>query len=269
MKIDLFSTRFGGPYAWGKQLAQVGNKNSRYEISLHHKAWRLLLSPFFTFANIIHSVIPITFHFWSKPYLLTIKGDFTGENNLWQSWYPKAIKRADLITVPSRFLKERLNLKTALVIPNAINFADFPIRTPAPTVREEMTFLAVSNFWFEEKAQGLVKLFGILNQLYANQRNFELLVVGDGKYLPSLKSQAKNNRFKTTFLGQKNARPYYYQADVLAYYSLHDNMPNVLLEAMAAGLPVLTNAVGAVSEFIDDGQNGFVAATEAEYLLKL
>ncbi|RJO59348.1 glycosyltransferase family 1 protein, partial [Candidatus Parcubacteria bacterium] len=32
---------------------------------------------------------------------------------------------------------------------------------------------------------------------------------------------------------------------------------------------VLTNAVGAVSEFIDDGQNGFVAATEAEYLLKL
>ena len=39
-------------------------------------------------------------------------------------------------------------------------------------------------------------------------------------------------------------------------------MPNVVLEAMAAGLPVITTQVEGVSELIQDGVNGLTVAPE-------
>lgn len=268
MRVDLFTTRFGGPYSWAKQLAEVGNRNRNYKILVHNKTLRLLLSPFYSTANLIHSVIPITFHLWSKPYVLTIKGDYTQEKNIWSRFYPEAIKRADVITVPSNFLKNQLKLQNALVIPNAINFEDFPEQTKIKK-SGKIQMLVVSNFCFEEKARGIIKLFEVLNELHGRQKDFELKIVGEGKFLNELKQKAKKNRFPTAFLGKTLAKPHYYQADILPYFSFHDNMPNVLLEAMAVGLPVITNDIGAVSEFIDDGENGFIAEGQDQYLVKL
>ena len=37
-----------------------------------------------------------------------------------------------------------------------------------------------------------------------------------------------------------------------------DGIPNVLVEAMACGLPVVTTSAGGISELVDDGGNGFV-----------
>ena len=41
-----------------------------------------------------------------------------------------------------------------------------------------------------------------------------------------------------------------------------DNLPTVIMEAMAAGLPVISTNVAAVSEMIVDGETGFVVAEE-------
>jgi len=49
-------------------------------------------------------------------------------------------------------------------------------------------------------------------------------------------------------------------------------MPIALMEAMASGLPAVTNKVGAVAEIIDSGSDGFVAKSSQDYqniLLKL
>lgn len=48
--------------------------------------------------------------------------------------------------------------------------------------------------------------------------------------------------------------------DVLLYTSLFDGMPNVLLEAASAGLPIIASAVGGIPEFIGDNRNGIVVA---------
>jgi glycosyltransferase involved in cell wall biosynthesis len=56
-------------------------------------------------------------------------------------------------------------------------------------------------------------------------------------------------------------------ADLFVFASSCENMPNVLLEAMAAGLPVVTTAVGTISEVVIDGEHGLVVPPRAREAL--
>ena len=61
------------------------------------------------------------------------------------------------------------------------------------------------------------------------------------------------------FLGpQQDVRPYYGAADALVLPTLYDPFPNVALEAMACGLPVITSTKSGAAELIRDEDNGFV-----------
>jgi glycosyltransferase involved in cell wall biosynthesis len=51
----------------------------------------------------------------------------------------------------------------------------------------------------------------------------------------------------------------YASADVFVAPSLEDNLPNTVIEAMAAGIPVVAYNAGGIPEIIDDGQNGLLA----------
>ncbi len=63
----------------------------------------------------------------------------------------------------------------------------------------------------------------------------------------------------------------YHWADLLIFTGIiaesgdRDGMPNVILEAMAAGVPVVAAASGGVSEAIDNGRNGFLVAGDEDY----
>jgi glycosyltransferase involved in cell wall biosynthesis len=50
----------------------------------------------------------------------------------------------------------------------------------------------------------------------------------------------------------------YARADVFAFPTVADATPLVIMEAMASGLPVITTAVGALREQVDDGITGFL-----------
>lgn len=59
------------------------------------------------------------------------------------------------------------------------------------------------------------------------------------------------------------------QYDLLLYTSRIDGLPNVLLEATAAGLPIIASAAGGIGDFIKDGETGFLisdADNASEYV---
>lgn len=88
-----------------------------------------------------------------------------------------------------------------------------------------------------------------------------LIVVGQDKAENSYRSLAKSLgcQDRVVFVGmQKNTLPFYQAADGLLLPTLYDPFPNVILEAMACGLPVITTPGCGGAEFITTGQNGFV-----------
>jgi glycosyltransferase involved in cell wall biosynthesis len=90
-----------------------------------------------------------------------------------------------------------------------------------------------------------------------------LVIVGEGPEAASLKQRAASLDLgdAVTFIGylpQRETPPAYRAADVFALSSDFDNSPNVILEAMACGLPVVTTDVGGVREFVADGAGGTV-----------
>ncbi len=88
-----------------------------------------------------------------------------------------------------------------------------------------------------------------------------LLVVGqdkDEKHYRALANTLGCNK-RVRFAGvQKQTLPFYQAADALLLPTLYDPFPNVILEAMSCGLPVITSNTCGGSEFITSGSNGFV-----------
>lgn len=107
----------------------------------------------------------------------------------------------------------------------------------------------------------------------------EGLVVGDGPERASLERQAAalgllsdgagaGARAGVTFHGaQADVAPWYGRASVLVLTSDFEGTPNVVLEAMAAGLPVVATDVGGVSDLVRDGVTGRTVPRDDEAAL--
>lgn len=87
-----------------------------------------------------------------------------------------------------------------------------------------------------------------------------LLVIGKDKAAARYQSLAKTlhceNRIH--FMGMRRPLEFYQMADGLLLPTLYDPFPNVILEALACGLPVITSHSCGGKEFIRDGENGYV-----------
>jgi len=257
--------RLGGPFYWARYLAD--SLNERGIKSEHvYQIRKLLLSPLYQNADIVHTTVPFPFKLWKKPIVLTIHGDYINERNIWQRFYPKIIAQANAITIPSRYLKQKLGLNDAIVIPNAI----FPERFKQVrhSEKETINLVTIARFHFKDKARGILDILEILSvaNKIANKR-IKYVVVGGGPYLGRIMAQAKSYDIDVEFTGMlQNPKTILENSDIFVYYSHHDSFGIVLLEAMASGLPVITNNFGPPSEIIDNEKNGYIAEGDESYL---
>ncbi len=97
-----------------------------------------------------------------------------------------------------------------------------------------------------------------------------LIVVGQDKHQQKYRAFAQSLGClqRVRFVGvQKEVLAFYHAADGLILPTLYDPFPNVILEAMACGLPVITSLSCGGAEFIEQGRQGFVCdALDAESL---
>lgn len=109
------------------------------------------------------------------------------------------------------------------------------------------------------------KGFSLAVQGLVHLPSFRLLIVGAGPQRQELESLARDLGVfeRIRFLGnmpQAELRLAYSSADVLLLTSTREGWPNVVLEAMACGTPVVAVDVGAVRNMLDDPRVGRVVA---------
>lgn len=86
------------------------------------------------------------------------------------------------------------------------------------------------------------------------------VLVGDGPELPQLKAMANGNMIFAGVVDRDKIPVYMAAADVYVNTSKSEGFPNAILEAMAAGLPVVAPGLGGLMEIIKAGYNGFLSA---------
>ena len=110
---------------------------------------------------------------------------------------------------------------------------------------------------FERK--GLRTAIEVLAQLPAD---VHLVVVGKDKHVERYRQQAQTLGVASRchFVGgQRDVRPWYGLANALIFPTLYEPFGNVVLEAMASGLPVATTPTAGGAELVQEGVNGIVA----------
>ncbi len=145
-----------------------------------------------------------------------------------------------------------------------------PLPPPRP-VGETVRLLAIGRLI---PKKGFDRLLEILRQLQAQKISFECRIVGAGPLKQQLRAraQALGIEHRVLFSG---ALPYpevaqlqREWADVFLFTGLiapdgdRDGLPNVIHEAMVAGLPVITSPVAGTTEAIKHGETGLVVALD-------
>jgi glycosyltransferase involved in cell wall biosynthesis len=90
---------------------------------------------------------------------------------------------------------------------------------------------------------------------------FRLVLAGDGPERARLESACRRLGLQDAVVlagHQPDVRPFYAMARLLALPSHSEGSPNVVLEAMAAGVPLAATAVGGIPEIVRDGVNGLL-----------
>ncbi len=158
------------------------------------------------------------------------------------------------------------------VIYNGVDLADFDypdrgalrrrIRAEFSIADDDTVILFIGS-GFERK--GLATLIGALGILPDRDRSIKVLVIGRGesaRYAGVAREAGVAD--KVIFAGPvKGATDYYAAGDIFALPSIYEPFSNACLEAMAAGLPVVTTSRNGVSEIIEDGVNGGVCSDPA------
>ncbi|MBB5395002.1 glycosyltransferase family 1 protein [Mucilaginibacter sp. AK015] len=104
--------------------------------------------------------------------------------------------------------------------------------------------------------KNLETLFNIYNKLQALKTPVNLLIVGNGTARQACEVKMPNAVF-TNDIDHEYLSVLYASADVFLFPSVSETYGNVVIEAMASGLPCVIADGGGSKDFIDQGVNGF------------
>lgn len=106
--------------------------------------------------------------------------------------------------------------------------------------------------------KGIRHLIDAASVLGARSAPVHLIIAGDGEQRNELESFAREKGVSASFLGFRDDMPAILaSSDVFAMPSLAEGLGVAVLEAMAAGRPVVASAVGGLRESVLDGVTGF------------
>jgi len=196
------------------------------------------------------------------PYLVSLRGsDVPGFNERFSFQYiflkpiiRQVWKNASAVIANSQGLKE-LALRTASdlkidIIPNGVNIADFTPRKGRKNGK--FTILTVARLIPRKGIDNLIKAVPLLVK---EAPNIRLRIIGEGNKENELKRLAQELKVAKYidfwgYVPHQEIANHYSASDIFVLPSRNEGMSNVILEAMASGLPIITTDTGGTKELI-------------------
>lgn len=238
-----------------KYLFDLLVKIPRYDV-IH-----IFSASYFSFLLAPTPAVLIAKLFGKKTILNYRSGEAEDHLSRWKTAVP-LIRLFDRTIVPSGYLvdvfaKFGLNAEP---IANFINPENFTRRERDPL---KPVFLSNRNFEELYNVDCVLRAFGVIQREYPNAR---LIVAGDGLEKARIHQLARKlNLENVEFLGsvrQGEMAPLYARADIYLNGSSIDNMPNSIIEAFAAGTPVVSTNAGGIPYFVTDGKTGLLVEVD-------
>ncbi|WP_220719050.1 glycosyltransferase [Agarivorans litoreus] len=184
----------------------------------------------------------------------------------------KQIKNASqnalgILSVSKALAKEmqRLGIEQSKVsvIYNGVNHQKFGGESDKPIAQDYILY--VGNL---KPDKGVVELYEGFAKIAAKQPALNLVYAGTGAKRATIEQQAQADGLteRVTFLGSvahADLPAWIGNAELLALPSYAEGVPNVVLEAMAAGTPVLATKVGGIPEVMDTRCCGVLIAPKS------
>jgi glycosyltransferase involved in cell wall biosynthesis len=212
-----------------------------------------------------HFILPdglLAWRMWREtglPYVITAHGtDVPGYNQqrlrvahrLVRPLWKRVVQGASRIISPSEILErlvlaQRPDARKTLVIPNGLEIGEYAPRAHGSRI------LVVTRMLERKGVQY------VLDSLAESPVEPEVHIVGDGPFLPELRRKAEELRSPARFWGwldnrSPQLRELYESAGIFVFPSEAENFPIVLLEAMAAGLAIITTEGTGCAEVVGD-----------------
>lgn len=188
-----------------------------------------------------------------------IRNDLTSEINAdrffgkWQVSLPDHLIANSKLAL-DRAIKWGISGEKIDFVRNVVNLGNTKQNSPQRN-NNEINIIYVGRLSEQKRPEIFVELAVYLKKNSENT-NVNFQMIGEGPLFENLKKQAESFHLiapNFVFLGnQKDVLPFYQNADLLVLTSKYEGTPNVILEAMACGLPILATKVGGIPEIVSD-----------------
>jgi glycosyltransferase involved in cell wall biosynthesis len=168
--------------------------------------------------------------------------------------------------IPAKYLaKEKIDL-----IYNGVNLDEFTKPEIKKNIREEFDIkedeLVLANIGRICRQKGQEYLIEALPYVLKSFTKFKLLLIGAGSKEELLMKRIKELGIedKIIFAGFRNDIPAILSMiDFLVHTAIYEGCPWVIIEAMAAGKPIVSSNIESVAEIMVDGETGYLAESKS------
>jgi glycosyltransferase involved in cell wall biosynthesis len=175
-------------------------------------------------------------------------------------------KLADCIILYSPNLIKEWNLekyvnKISIAYEHFLNFDIFKIKN---NINERKNLIGyIGRFSKEKGIMNFLSAIYIENDKIEKKQDLKFFIGGDGEEREKIikflnEKKLNNNVILTGWISHNDLGNYLNELKLLIIPSYSEGLPNILLEAMACGTPVLASAVGTIPDIIEDGKTGFI-----------
>ncbi|HEY1373666.1 MAG TPA: glycosyltransferase family 4 protein [Candidatus Binatia bacterium] len=232
-------------------LARLRKADVVHVFSASYWSFLLAPAPAMLAAKIMGKRVVLNYH----------SGEAADHLSRWGILVHPFLKLADEIVVPSQYLKEVFARHgyRARVIRNVVDTSSFRFRERKP-LRPRL--LSTRNLEPIYRVDNTLRAFALLR---ARHPEATLTIAGCGSEEQRLRRQAVPFAGSVRFVGRvapASMPRIYDEADIFVNSSIVDNQPLSVLEAFAAGLPVVSTPTGELAAMVREGDTGSIVSAE-------